>query len=104
MALDNAAFVDLRNYIRRRVHNLKYRIGSSIYTVDISDAEELSNGVVRIKAPIIPSGAGRITRVELYNNNGEIWAHQDCDITIEQGQTGVLYWFDFTVKEGKPDA
>ena len=75
MALDNAAFVDLRNYIQRRVHNLKYRVGSTMYNADISDAEVLSNGVVRIKAPIIPNGAVRITRVELYNNNGDLWAH-----------------------------
>lgn len=40
-----------------------------------------------------------VTRVELYNSDNALWAHQDCSITVNTGQTGILYWFDFTVTE-----
>ncbi len=104
MALDNAAFTDLRQYIKRRLSYVRYRVGSTYYNADITDAQILPSGDVRIQASLVPNGAVQINRVEVYNNNGDLWAHQDTDINISQGQTGVLYWFDFTVKEGKLDA
>lgn len=100
MALDNAALLDLRSYVRKRVSFIRYFSGETYREVPISDAEILSSGVVRIAASIVPEKAITITRVELYNNNGDRWAYQDCNITIDNNQTGVLYWFDFTIKEG----
>lgn len=100
MALDTAAFVDLRNFIRRRIGFLRYRTEEAFYKVPISDAQVLSDGTVRVAASIVPDSSVTINRVELYNNNGDLWAHQECNITIDHGQTGILYWFDFTIKEG----
>lgn len=100
MALDNAAFTDLRNYIKHRVGYLQYRIDTEMYKVPITDVQVLADGTVRIQALISPGMAGTINRVELYNNNGDIWAHQDVNVSLNQGQMGVLYWFDFTIKEG----
>lgn len=100
MALDNAAFTDLRSYIKRRIGFLKYRVGTTYYRTPITDAQILQSGVVRVQAQIVPNGSVTINRVELYNNNNDLWAHQDVSITIDQGQTGVLYWFDFTLREG----
>ena len=37
--------------------------------------------------------------MELYNSDSALFAHQDCSITINAGQTGILYWFDFNIKE-----
>lgn len=99
MALDTAAFTDLRNYVKRRAGRLRYRVGSTFYTVPITDATVLPSGVVRVQASIVPSGSVTINRVELLNNNNDLWAHQDVSITIEAGQTGVLYWFDFSIRE-----
>lgn len=101
MALDTAALTDLRNYIKKRVGYLRYRVGTTYYKVAITDAQVLSSGVVRIQATIVPNSPITMNRVELYNNNGDLWAHQDINISIDQGQTGVLYWFDFTVEEGE---
>ncbi len=101
MALDAAALTDLRNYTRRRLKYLRYYVGSKHYDTPITDAQILTDGTVRIQATIVPSSAVNITRVELYNNNGNRWAYQDANITIDVEQTGVLYWFDFTIKEGK---
>lgn len=100
MALDSAALRDLRAYVRKRVSYIRYRVGSTYYKVPVSDAEILTSGIVRIAASIVPGSAVTINRVELYNNNGDLWAHQDCSITIDNNQTGVLYWFEFTIKEG----
>ena len=100
MAVDTALLHDLRSFIRKRVGYMKYYVGSASAQVAITDAILLDTGVVRVSASIVPEQAITIRRVELYNNHGELWSHQDCNITIDNRQTGVLYWFEFTVKEG----
>lgn len=100
MALDTAALTDLRTFIKHRAGYLQYRAGGVINKVSITDAQILADGTVRIQAMISPGSANKIDRVEIYNNNGDLWAHQDVNITMNQGQMGVLYWFDFSIKEG----
>jgi hypothetical protein len=97
--LDPAAFADLRGFIKRRIAYARYRVGSTYYTAKINDIIILGSGIVRVQLSIIPAGTVTINRVELYNSDGERWAHQDVSIIISTGQTGVLYWFDFTVRE-----
>lgn len=97
--LDTAAFTDLRGYIKRRIAGAKYRVGTTYYTTSLNDITILPNGTVRAQLSIIPGGTVTINRVELFNSDGNLWAHQDVSITISTGQTGVLYWFDFTVTE-----
>ena len=67
----------------------------------INDIVILPVGTVRALLSIIPGGTVTINRVELYNSDGKLWAHQDVSITVSTGQTGVLYWFDFTITEGE---
>ena len=98
--LDAAAFVDMRRYIQGRIAYAKYRVGSTYYPASINGTNILGNGTVRVRLSIVPDG-GTITvnRVELYNDANELWAHQDVSITVSASQTGVLYWFDFTITE-----
>lgn len=98
--LDAAGLADFRNYTKRRIAYARYRVGSTWYKTNLSSVTVLSTGVVRAQLSI-NSGGSTITvnRVELYNSEGALWAHQDCSITIGQGQTGILYWFDFDIKE-----
>lgn len=98
--LDTAAFKDLRNFIKRRIAKAQYRVGSTNHPADINDVVILPNGTVRALLSIVTAGEVTINRVELFNAEGERWVHQDMSITIETGQTGVLYWFDFAVIEG----
>jgi hypothetical protein len=98
--LDPAAFEDLRGFIKRRIVSARYRVGSTYYPTTINDIAILPNGTVRALLSIIPGGTVEINRVELFNSDGKRWANQDVSITISTGQTGVLYWFDFTVTEG----
>lgn len=98
--IDNAGFVDLRNYVNRRIAYGRYRIGSTWHETLLSDITVLPSGTVRAQIEIDPNQSPvTINRVELYNSDRQLWAHEDCSITINVGQTGVLYWFDFTFKE-----
>ena len=97
--LDTAAFTDLRGYIKRRVAYARYRVGSTFYRTELTDVDYQGGNTVRARLSIIPSGTVTVNRVELWSGAGELWAHQDCNITVSTGQTGILFWFDFTITE-----
>ena len=98
--IDTAGFVDLRNFIKRRIAYARYRVGNSYVKTQLSKIHILRNGTVRAQLTISASSTPlTVTRVELYNPDGNLWAHQDCSITVNTGQTGILYWFDFTITE-----
>lgn len=98
--LDTAAFTDLQGYIKKRITKAKYYIGGTSYDAVLNDVVILANGTVRAQVSVSPSSTpATITKVELYNSDGSLWAHQACSITVKTGQTGILYWFDFTVTE-----
>ena len=98
--LDAAGFIDLRNYIKRRINYARYRVGSTWTKTELSSVEVLANGTVRAQMNVNSGGSSiTVNRVELYNNEQELWAHQDCNITLTPGQTGILFWFDFTLRE-----
>ena len=104
MALDAAAYTDLRNYIKRRVGHMRYRADGVFTEIQISDVQIRYDGVVRVQAAIVPDGVLTIDRVELYNSASELWAHQDVSITIDREDPAVLYWFDFEIKEVESNA
>ena len=99
--LDTAGFNDLRSFIKRRIAYAQYRVGSTNYKTYLSDLAILSNGTVRAQLNINNPGGSAITVtwVGLYNSDNELWAHQACSITVSPNQTGILFWFDFTIKE-----
>lgn len=98
--LDAAAFIDLRNFIKRRINYGRYRVGSTWYNTTLSQIEVMSNGTVRAQLNVNSGGSSiTVNRVELHNSEQELWAHQDCNITLTPGQTGILFWFDFTLRE-----
>lgn len=87
-------------YASCRVSYAKYRVGNTYIKTDLSDVAVLPNGTVRAQLTISAESTPlTVTRVELYNSDNALWAHQDCSITVNTGQTGILYWFDFTVTE-----
>jgi len=98
--LDAAGFIDLRNFIKRRINYARYRVGSTWYKTTLSQLEILPGGTVRAQLNVNSGGSSiTVNRVELYNNDQELWAHQVCNITLTPGQTGILFWFDFTFRE-----
>ena len=98
--LDAAGLADYRNFTKNRIAYARYRVGSTYTKVQLSDVSIKSNGVVRAQLNINSGGTSMtVNRVELYNSAGELFAHEDVSITINTGQTGILYWFDFNIKE-----
>lgn len=98
--LDTAGFSDLRSFIKRRVSYAKYYVGGIAHKVTLSDVKIRSDGTVRVQLNINSGGSAiTVTRVELYNHDNALWAHQDCNIKVTAGQTGVLFWFDFNITE-----
>lgn len=98
--LDPAGLADFRNFVKRRIAYARYRVGSTWYKTELSDVSIRSDGIVRAQLNINSGGSNiTVNRVELYNSESSLWAHQDCSITINTGQTGILYWFDFNIKE-----
>ena len=97
--LNAAAFSDLRAYIKKRLAYAQYRVGSTWYKVEIQDVTILTDGTVRVKVDI-PASGQTVNRVAVYNNVGDQWAYQDCNIVVSSEQTGILFWFDFTIEEG----
>ena len=97
--IDPYGFADLRNYIKRRLSYARYRVGSTYYTAEINDISVQGDNTVRAVLDISPPVTGTVNRVEIYNTDNQLWAHQDCRITISEGQTSILFWFDFTITE-----
>jgi hypothetical protein len=97
--IQQAAFQDFRNYIKKRLSYAQYRVGTTWYRAEITDISILSNGIVRVKIDKAATGV-TINRVAVYSSIGEQWAYQDCNIVVNADQTGFLFWFDFTISEG----
>lgn len=97
--IDTAGFADLRSYIKRRIAYAQYRVGSTYYKTELSHVGIMTDGTVRARIAITGLGQVTVNRVELYNSDAQLWAHEDVNISINVGQTGILYWFDFTVTE-----
>lgn len=98
--LDAAGLEDYRTFTKNRIAYARYRVGSTYTKLYLSSCEILNTGVVRAALNINSGGDSMtITRVELFNQAGQLFAHEDVNITINAGQTGILYWFDFNIKE-----
>ena len=99
--IDTAAFDDLKSYIQRRVSCVRYRIGSTWYCDTLNDVVISSSGTVRMSVTIAPTLLQEATmnRIELYNNENQLWAHQDCSIKLTPTASRALYWFEFALRE-----
>lgn len=98
--LDVAGLADYRSFTQRRIAFARYRVGSTYTRVPLSSITILNTGVVRAQLNINSCGSSMtVNRVELWNQAGELFAHEDVSIIINTGQTGILYWFDFNIRE-----
>lgn len=97
--LTDTALDKFRAFIRRNIYRARYRVGSTWREAAINEVEIQSGGTVRAWLAITPGGAATVTRVELLDSSGATWAYQDVSISVTDQQSGILYWFDFTIKE-----
>lgn len=98
--IDVAGFEDFRKFLKRRLAYARYRVGSTFYKTTISTITIFDDGKVRVTVNVNANNNSiRVNRVELYNTDAQLFAHQDCDLPLAQGQTGIFFWFDFTFRE-----
>ena len=97
--LQTAAFVDLRNYINKRIYKAQYQRGGSWYDAAIVGKEVTSGGIARIKVQISPGVVCTITGVRLINTEAQIWAMKTVNVEIERANENLLQWFDFEITE-----
>ena len=97
--LTDTALDKFRAFVKRNIYRARYRVGSTWREAAINQVEIRSGGTVRAWLAINPGGAATVNRVELIDPNGAAWAYQDVSIAVTAQQTGILYWFDFTIRE-----
>ena len=97
--LTDTALDKFRAFVKRNIYRARYRVGSTWREAAINEVEIQSSGTVRAWLAINPGGAATVNRVELLDPNGATWAYQDVSISVTAQQTGILYWFDFTIRE-----
>ena len=97
--LTTAAFVDLRNYIKRRIAKAQYRVGSTWYNAPIVETVITSAGIVRVKSQIAYGAPCTISEVRLINTEQQVWASKVVNVVLETATTNLLQWFDFNITE-----
>ena len=97
--LTDTALDKFRAFVKRNICRARYRVGSTWREAAINQVEIQSGGTVRAWLAINPGGAATVNRVELLDPNGATWAYQDISISVTAPQTGILYWFDCTIRE-----
>lgn len=99
MALTSTAISDMAAYIKRRIGSAKYYIGATAYPAAINSITIVSAGAVRVVLAINPTSAATVTKVELYNTDGQLWATQNVSVALTESSQKILHWFDFTISE-----
>lgn len=97
--LTEYALSKFRGFIQKSITKARYRTGSTWHEATINAVEILDSGTVRARLALVPGEAATINRVELLSSGNNTWAYQDTKISVTSQQTGVLYWFDFTIRE-----
>lgn len=96
------ALLGIKKYIQRTVSYAKYKVGSNYYRTDIIKIEINKSGQVEIDFIVdhTLSGDIKITEVQLYDNENNLWLSKAESITRKARQEGVFYRFTITVREG----
>ncbi len=99
--LTTTALTSIKNHMKKMVVSAKYKVGSTYYDAEISNAQVLSDGRLAIDVLIDHSLSGNITvtEVQLYDVNGSLWAKKAESVSRADVQEGILYRFAFTITE-----
>lgn len=99
--ITQAAYTDLRNYIKGRIGSAEYKVGSTWNACSIAESVITADGIVRIKCQISPGAACTITGVRVKNTDSAVWAEKDVNVVIDSASTNLLQWFDFVISESE---
>ena len=101
MMLTQAALNNMRNHLRYTIGYAQYKVDGVYYRADIQNTQVLADGRVEITFLINHTAPGSITitEVQLYDQNGVLFASKPEQITRISTQEGILYRFRFTITE-----
>lgn len=97
--LTTNALTALRDFMRNSIASARWRSGSDWHDAPINGIDTLSSGSVRVRLSIAPEETVTVNRVELLDETGDTLAYQDVSIAVAENQPGLLFWFDFTIRE-----
>lgn len=99
--LTQSAIEGYKQYTERTIGKAKYQMGGQWYETDFSRRERMANGKIAVYISIKPQSASavKISRVQIYDTAGILWADKSENITIEGVQEGLLYRFTFDLHE-----
>lgn len=99
--LTTTALTALKNCIKNNIAYARYKVGSTYYRSEITDAYIMDDGRVAVTFLIDHTLSGNITitEVQLCDHNGSQWAKKTESITRKATQEGILYRFTFTITE-----
>lgn len=102
--LTSVALEGFKKFIESNIAYANVTVGGKSEKVLIQRRERMKDGKIAIYISITPQSSTTVnlTKVQLYNNNNEVWAEKNENIPIKKVNEGLLYRFkfDFTESEG----
>lgn len=101
LILTEQAIEGYKQDTEKKIARARYKIGDEYFDVPIHRRERLPDGRVAVYFSITPAATESvtITEVQLFDNNGDLWAAKTENIVISSVQEGVLYRFTFDFRE-----
>ena len=95
------ALLGIKKYIQRTVLYARYKVGSNYYRTDIKKISINSSGQVEIDFIVDHTLPGdiKITEVQLFDTENNLWLSKAESITRKARQEGVFYRFTIDVRE-----
>lgn len=101
--LTEKAFDSFKTFVETNIAYAKVEFDKSgkPEKVAIHRRERLKDGRIALSLSITPEKTGKtiVTRVQLYDNNNDLWADKTENILLKDVQEGVLYRFSFDFRE-----
>ncbi len=101
--LTEKAFESFKTFIEKNIAYAKVEFDKNgkLEKVVIHKRERLKDGRVALSLSITPETTKQTTvsRVQLYDNNNDLWADKEENILLKDVQEGVLYRFSFDFRE-----
>lgn len=99
--LTDTAMRGYKEYTRAEIAYAKYKVGNIYHQASIQSKEYLADGRLAVKVLIEPpeSGSVKISEIQLYDTNNNLWLKKAENIIREDVTAGVLYRFTFDFSE-----
>ena len=99
--LTDTAMSGYKEYTKAAIAHAKYKVGNTYHQATIQSKEYLADGRLAVKVLIEPpeSGSVKITEIQLYDTNNNLWLKKAENIIREDVTAGVLYRFTFDFSE-----